>query len=354
MIDLFAGAGGLTAGFHLASPRFRTLRAVEMDLAAAASYHATFSPDYGADVVFPGPIEEWLERDEVPKADVIVGGPPCQGFSTLGKQDAEDSRNVLWRRYADTIVRAEPRYFVIENVAAFRKSPQFGYFADEIENGRLQDYQFDSYELNAADFGAAQARKRTVILGYRRDLGSPGPMTPTAIEHRTVGQALQGVPNHPHGIAYPDDRVFEFAGKTFAGSFTPHELHLGRTYQDRSMERIRVIPVGGGRRDLADLRPDLLPECWKKHTRGTGDVMGRLRSDRPSVTIRTEFNKPEKGRYLHPTEDRVITHYEAALLQGFPETHRFVGSKTAIAKQIGNAVPIPLGRAIAEKLLTVL
>lgn len=79
--------------------------------------------------------------------------------------------------------------------------------------------------------------------------------------------------------------------------------------------------------------------------------MGRLWTSRPSVTIRTEFFKPEKGRYLHPTENRAITHYEAALLQGFPRSHRFVGSRTAIARQIGNAVPIPLGRAIATQLL---
>nr|WP_283793643.1 DNA cytosine methyltransferase [Gulosibacter molinativorax] len=90
--------------------------------------------------------------------------------------------------------------------------------------------------------------------------------------------------------------------------------------------------------------------CWRKHTSGSGDVMGRLHADRPSVTIRTEFFKPEKGRYLHPTENRAITHYEAALLQGFPDNHRFVGSKTAIARQIGNAVPIPLGKAIAQQL----
>lgn len=82
--------------------------------------------------------------------------------------------------------------------------------------------------------------------------------------------------------------------------------------------------------------------------------MGRLHLDRPSVTIRTEFFKPEKGRYLHPTKNRAITHYEAAMLQGFPLNHQFVGSKTAIARQIGNAVPIPLGAAIARQLLTVL
>ncbi|MDZ8275719.1 DNA cytosine methyltransferase [Microbacterium aquimaris] len=78
--------------------------------------------------------------------------------------------------------------------------------------------------------------------------------------------------------------------------------------------------------------------------------MGRLHWNKPSVTIRTEFFKPEKGRYLHPLEDRAITHYEASVLQGFPDNHRFVGTKTEIARQIGNAVPVPLGRAIAEHL----
>jgi DNA (cytosine-5)-methyltransferase 1 len=79
--------------------------------------------------------------------------------------------------------------------------------------------------------------------------------------------------------------------------------------------------------------------------------MGRLHWDKPSVTIRTEFFKPEKGRYLHPEEDRALTHYEAALLQGFPSDYKWVGSKTAIARQIGNAVPIALGRAVARHLL---
>ena len=79
--------------------------------------------------------------------------------------------------------------------------------------------------------------------------------------------------------------------------------------------------------------------------------MGRLHWDRPSVTIRTGFTKPEKGRYLHPSEDRAITHYEAALLQGFPDTHRFIGSRTSIARQIGNAVPVQLGAAVAQRLL---
>lgn len=90
--------------------------------------------------------------------------------------------------------------------------------------------------------------------------------------------------------------------------------------------------------------------AWDLHDTGSGDVMGRLRSGAPAVTVRTEFFKPEKGRYLHPTEDRPITHFEAARLQGFPDDFKWYGSKLEIAKQIGNAVPIPLGRKIAESI----
>lgn len=133
-----------------------------------------------------------------------------------------------------------------------------------------------------------------------------------------------------------------------------------------------MIPAGGNRKDLSqkwftvtergeiqifDTQSPrgvkttvryLSTPSWDDHTTGTGDVMGRLRLGEPSVTIRTEFFKPEKGRYLHPTEPRPITHYEAARIQGFPLDFRWCGSKTDIARQIGNGVPIPLGTAIAS------
>lgn len=346
VLDLFAGAGGLTAGFHAASDRFHPVRAVEMDLAAAASYEATF----GEGIVYAGSIQSWLENEDVPEGiDIIVGGPPCQGFSTLGKQDEEDDRNSLWEQYALTIRRAKPKYFVVENVAAFAKSRQFQNFLDAVEpGGRLADYDFQFDVLNAADYGAPQARKRAVLIGHHRDLEFPGFPEKTHVKaHRTVRQQLAGVDTVPIAVDVPLGREYLFRGKTFAGPFAPHELHLGRNYRRLSLDRFAAIPVGGNRFDLPN---DLLAPCWRKHLTGSADVMGRLHWDRPSVTIRTEFFKPEKGRYLHPVEDRAITHYEAALLQGFPSDHNFVGSKTAIARQIGNAVPIPLGKAIAQQL----
>lgn len=285
------------------------------------------------------------DPSDVPSVDVVVGGPPCQGFSTLGKQDVEDERNRLWHDYAQVIVKAEPRFFVLENVAAFRRSPQFAALRQEtLRGGLLADYDIQDAVINAADYGAPQARRRAIVLGHHRDLPAVGMPEPThAGQHRTVREALASVGCRKIKPDLPD-RETQVDGRRQPGVFTTAELHVGRTYSPTSVARIRSIPTGGNRFDIPDR---LLAPCWRRHKSGSADVMGRLSWDRPSVTIRTEFFKPEKGRHLHPTEHRALTHYEAALLQGFPSTHRWVGPKIAIARQIGNAVPIPLGAAIA-------
>lgn len=345
VLDLFAGAGGLSQGMHEASSRFGVVRAVELDRDAAA----TFALNHGEGVVYQGGIEAWLDEEEVPNVDVVVGGPPCQGFSTLGKQDAEDTRNTLWREYAETIIRAQPKYFVLENVAVFAKSPQFRDLTEATTgpDGILKDYTFDWEVLNAADYGAPQARKRAILIGRHRDMPTIGlPRgTRASSDHVTVQDVFVGIPFDVE--ASLDVRHTEVDGRVHRGAWSSRELHIGRDYADLSLKRFKTIPAGGNRFDLPD---ELLAPCWRKHKSGSGDVMGRLHWDKPSVTIRTEFFKPEKGRYLHPVADRAITHYEAAMLQGFPSDYRFAGSRTAIARQIGNAVPIRLGEAIGRHL----
>jgi DNA (cytosine-5)-methyltransferase 1 len=148
-------------------------------------------------------------------------------------------------------------------------------------------------------------------------------------------------------VDLPVGREHEVFGRKVPGRYTAEELHITRRYEDISKKRFRSIPEGGNRFDLPDL---LKAPCWIKHTTGSGDVMGRLVWDRPSVTIRTEFFKPEKGRYLHPEEHRALTHHEAARLQGFPDTFDWCGPKLEIARQIGNAVPVPLAQALARHL----
>lgn len=343
VLDLFAGAGGLTQGLYAASPRFITERAVEIDPAAAASFEATFGKK-----VFAGSMENWLEEGVVPKVDVVVGGPPCQGFSLLGKRDPNDLRNHLWKTYAETIVQAKPTYFVVENVPAFGKSQQLQDFHEATgPKGILSDYAFRWHVLNAADYGAPQARKRAILIGHHRAAEFPGFPLPTHVgRHVSVRETFSRLPLTPSGMDLPL-RSVRVGSSTMRGPYRTDELHVDREYREMSLQRFRSIPEGGNRFDLPE---HLLAPCWVGHKTGSGDVMGRLRWDRPSVTIRTEFFKPEKGRYLHPSEDRAITHLEAAKLQGFPDDRLWIGSKTAIAKQIGNAVPVALGSAIGRML----
>ena len=345
VLDLFAGAGGLSAG--VTSPGgFRTIAAVELDRAAAATYKL----NHPETEVFQGFIQDWLTQVEVPDVDVVVGGPPCQGFSTLGKQDTEDDRNALWYEYAKTITRARPKWFVVENVAAFMKSEQFDLFRLETESrsGILRDWAFDARVVNAADYGSHQARKRALLIGHRRDVPAPPWPKPTHLDrHQTVRDAIFDLPFEVTTSEWPVQTI-TVDGTTMLGGLSTRQLHIGRRYLKLSMDRFAAIPLEGNRFDLPD---DLKAPCWLKHTSGSGDVMGRLRWDKPSVTIRTEFFKPEKGRYIHPVANRAITHREAAILQGFPSEYLWAGTREQIARQIGNAVPLELGAAVGRAIL---
>ena len=376
IVDLFAGCGGLTQGFHDYTPHgsekspFRTLGAVEFDKAAAATYAANFpSPSGGNEHVFPIDITGWTPGDLGEDVDVILGGPPCQGFSALNRNRADDPRNRLWRDYMNVVGKLNPKLFVIENVDRFLRSPEYQELSAATgRGGELEEYRLEEAHLVAADFGVPQARKRTIVLATHRDLPplhpSGQPLQHPAPTHTKPGQgalwgqepwvnvtSIFGTPDHPLTPLEPDTKDLP-AGHTryfdqeFPGPFRTSQLHIGREPTLISQKRYAHIPLGGNRHDLP---PHLSTESWMNHRSGSGDVMGRLHLDRPSVTIRTEFYKPEKGRYLHPWANRPITHYEAALIQGFPEDYLWCGSKIEIARQIGNAVPVGLARAIAAQ-----
>ncbi|MDH2430316.1 DNA cytosine methyltransferase [Sphaerisporangium sp. TRM90804] len=340
-IDLFAGAGGLAQGFRQSGLGYETVFAVEIDPAAAR----TFKQNFGCPV-YDGPIEEVLDED-YPQAEVIIGGPPCQGFSPLGRDRDDASRaeiNELWQQYLRAVRLVRPKAFVIENVPEFQKSAQFARLLELMETDEeLRAYRFGYGVLNAADYGVPQNRKRGIFVAVRGVDEVPWPPKPT------------------HGPDSPDGRPYVTLHDTIADlpEFPKHteiavddagrqDLHIRRTPTQQSLDRYRAIPPGGNRFDLRRNRPDLEPRCWANKPTGTTDVMGRLWWDRPSVTIRTEFYKPEKGRYLHPVHDRPITHREAARIQSFPDEFVFVGSKIEVARQIGNAVPPLLGEKLAR------
>ncbi len=327
LIDLFSGAGGMTLGFVRAG--FEPVAAVEKEADFAATYAENFGPHVIADDIAKIVDSGGLRT----RADIVIGGPPCQGFSNLTGNRVHDPRRSMWRFFMDVVESSGARAFVIENVPNLLKSAEGGAIlarADEL------GFRTAAGVLSASDFGVPQNRRRTIILGSR--LGPIALPAPTG-ERRTVRQAFAGIPLRPTHDAL---HVQPARGP---------DLHIARNPTPTSLARYRLIPAGGNRFDLQRLAPHLTPDCWKRKTEGGTDLFGRLEWDGPArCTIRCEFYKPEKGRYLHPSEDRPITHWEAARLQTFPDDFRWRGTKIRIAMQIGNAVPPVFGEAIARHL----
>lgn len=338
LIDLFSGAGGMTLGFtdHRFCGGFECVLSVDNNAAAMATHKAA----YAAPGVV-GNIEEWLlTQPEIPQADIVIGGPPCQGFSLLNKQRVGDGRRELWEPYMDVVELCGAKMFVMENVPELLRSHEFKAIE---KRAKKMGFSLIYEVVNAADYGAPQTRKRAIVIGWKKGLVStPTLPVPTHSkikngplpEWRTVREVIANLPD-PVGTAIRDCPP-------------PLNLHFGRTPTQTSLARYRAVPPGGNRFDLQRNAPEITPACWIRKTSGGTDLFGRLWWDRPSVTIRTEFFKPEKGRYLHPEKDRPITHREAARIMGFPDEFPFVGSKVEIARQIGNAVPPPLAGAIAK------
>lgn len=341
IIDLFSGAGGMTLGFvdSRFEGGFECILAVDNDSAAIATHEMFFGG-----VSISGNIENWVKQTKkIPKTDIVIGGPPCQGFSLLNKNREGDERRALWEPYMDIVQASDAKIFVMENVKELLKSSEF---EDICLRAEKLGFKLKAEILNAADYGTPQTRRRAVIVGWKETAGVNPPEFPPRKTHSaptikdglpdwvTVKDVIGDLPN-PIGT-----EIRDVPG--------PLNLHFGRNPTKMSLARYKVVPPGGNRFDLQKNAPELTPACWLRKPSGGTDLFGRLWWNRPSVTIRTEFFKPEKGRYLHPVKHRPITHREAARLMGFPDDFVFFGSKTEIAKQIGNAVPPPLAKAIAK------
>jgi DNA (cytosine-5)-methyltransferase 1 len=315
---------------------FQCVLAVDNDSAALETHRANF----GGHVV-SGNIEHWLKRKpSIPRADVVIGGPPCQGFSLLNKNRDGDERRALWEPYLDVVKLSGARMFVMENVTELLRSAELLLIQ---RRAKKMGFTTQAAILNAADYGAPQTRKRTIVIGWREDTKTP--VFPPVATHASAAMEL-GLPRW----RTVRDVIADLGPPigTEIGSLSPPlNLHFGRNPTPKSIARYKAVPTGGNRFDLQRKARHLTPACWIRKTSGGTDLFGRLWWDRPSVTIRTEFFKPEKGRYLHPSEHRPITHREAARLMGFPDDFVFKGTKTEIAKQIGNAVPPDLAASIA-------
>jgi DNA (cytosine-5)-methyltransferase 1 len=352
IIDLFSGAGGMSLGFSSEfDHEFDHVWANDFNKSAAETYSANLGP------CMPGDIVDLLNsaKIEIPKADIVIGGPPCQGFSLLNKNKAGDPRKQLWRPFFEVVLRSGAEVFVMENVPQLKDSPEHEEILREAES---YGFEVTSEILSASDYGVPQRRHRVFIVGctfadprmvfppkrthYNGSNGvmrslfkTNGDYVDNPVKWRTVRDFIEDLPD-PQGTEIRKDDP-------------PLDLHFGRSPTPLSKKRYRAIPKEGMNRfDLQRKAPELTPACWIRKTSGGTDLFGRLWWDRPAFTIRTEFFKPEKGRYLHPVKHRPITHREAARLQTCPDSFKFCGSKIEIAKQIGNAVPPLLAARVAD------
>ena len=354
LIDAFAGAGGMTLGF---SKRFGHV----FDSVWANDFNnycvETYNTNFGEHCL-SGDIVDILNGSSVkiPEADVVIGGPPCQGFSLLNKNRQSDPRKQLWRPYFEIVERSGAKVFVMENVPQLLGSFEHG---EIIGTAEAMGFKVWGDVLCAADYGVPQTRRRAFIIGCK--LFDPAFMVPPRKTHFKPNNSIKqlSIPFNPNDfLQEPQEwKTVKDAievlpppeGTTIRNVPPPLDLHFGRNPTELSRKRYRAIPNEGMNRfDLQRIVPELTPKCWIRKKSGGTDLFGRLWWDRPAFTIRTEFYKPEKGRYLHPQQHRPITHREAARLQSFPDDFIFKGTKIEIAKQIGNAVPPLLAARVAD------
>lgn len=330
-VDLFCGAGGFTEGLRQSG--FDVLVGVDNWDAALRTYrlnhsHLTLDMDVGS---LKGPGVFDLLGVETGSIDLLVGGPPCQGFSVQRIGRDSDVRNSLVLDFARLIAELRPSLFIMENVPGLRGkrgAELLKAFAAACESG---GYRVDVQTANAAEYGLPQVRRRVFVTGQPMHLPLFHIPEPTlgADNFVSVMEAIGDLPSPPA------DR------SPLAGDV----LHRRTRLSELNQRRIELIPPGGGMEDLPE---DMRVDCHKAGAAHIGHryVYGRLAPDKPSSTITARFDSFTRGRFGHPVEPRNITLREGARLQSFPDSYRFVGTQAEIAAQIGNAVP----PAMAEKM----
>lgn len=317
VFDLFAGAGVFSYAFK--SEGFDIQRAIELESVAAKTYARNVG-----DHVHVGDIKRVRPSGS---CDVLIAGPPCQGFSTLGRQEKNDPRNKMSFEVLKWARSTTPKIVVIENVAAFLDSKIYS----RVERDLMRlGFDVSSQVLNASDYGVPQVRNRSFVIASK--VGMPTIRPAKRKAPFTVREAWEGL------SARPDNE----------------NHHCVRKPTALARDRMRLIPRGGDRRDVMSKRPDLCPDSWWKLKCQVTDVWGRMKWDEPCNTLRTCLLNPSKGRYIHPSQHRVMTIREAARLHTIPDSWKFEGLPYQVARQIGNSVPVNLGRSVARSVFRAL
>ena len=351
-VELFAGAGGLSIGLERAGIHVVIANEIMPDFAA------TLAANHPNTNVIRDDIHKINFHDELKKLglesiDVLSGGPPCQGFSTIGSKNRQDPRNSLFYEYLRAVSETNPKYTIFENVSGFKR--MYGGFAYETLVHELSELGYDTkcQILNAADYGAPQIRYRTIVLGWKRGLKPlefPKPTNGCKFGQRpylTLMEAISDLPPIGAGESsdvYATEPQNDYQ-RRMRGTQTLLLEHNASNYGEKMQEILRTIPEGGSIKDLpARLRP----------RSGYCNTYARLLPNEPSPTITRNFGTPSSSRCVHPYQPRALSTREGARLQGFPDNYKFVGGKQSKNLQIGNAVPPILGEAIATVVIDAL
>ncbi|MCL2017438.1 MAG: DNA cytosine methyltransferase [Alphaproteobacteria bacterium] len=345
LLELFAGVGGLSLGFEQTG-QFNIVGAIELDPVIADSF-AKNNPNTK---VFIGDIckldPKKIAKEFNTKIDIIVGGPPCQGFSTRGPcRGRDDGRNYLFKEFFKYTKFFNPKYFVIENVAAIMGTAD-GYFLNLILNeAEKQGYKVDYDILDARYFGVPQMRRRAIFIGSKKGNAK--------VPKMNMKNKIVSVWDAISDLAYIESGEGEFLSKYKNKPESKYQTelrknsknlynHIATKHSDVAIQRLAMIPPEKGK--------EFLP---KEHlTKSTfGGTWCRLEKNKVSPTIVTRFDTPSNGQNNHPFLNRSITPREAARIQSFPDNFIFHGNKSSVIKQIGNAVPPRLANAIATEIL---
>lgn len=339
-IDLFAGAGGLSLGLGAAG--WESLLAIDNWSDAVGTYqrnlggHAAWESDVA--LVDAKTLAGRLNGDP----DWIVGGPPCQGFSTVGKRQRTDPRNQMFIEFKRLVGLLRPSGFMLENVLGLKDMR----FVDEVAGvfGSL-GYSVSFAVLRSADFGVPQLRRRVIFVGHRDRGYFLGPL-PSHSEgnHVSVWDAIGDLPELGPGQTahtYDKEPFTDFQSAMRAGS-NGIQGHTVSKHPPHLVRAISFIPDGGSRRDIPD---EFQPAS------GFHNSYSRLNSKAPAVAITSNMGKPSASRCIHPFQDRGLTAREGARLQGFPDRFHFTGGVVSQRLQVANAVPPILAAAIGSAVL---
>lgn len=343
VIDLFAGVGGLSLGFEMEG--FDILLANEFDQSIATAY----KENHKSTNVVVGDITSLdlskVFGEYVNKIDVVIGGPPCQGFSQKGKRKTiNDERNFLFKHYVEVVKFVKPKYFVMENVPNLLTAEK-GFFLNEIK-GLFKGYGYSIRYgvLNAADYGVPQNRRRAIIIG--KYLATPPELPLPCKQKVTIWDAISDLAYLESGEGefeqeYRNSPKSDYEKEMRKGSKILYN-HMATKHSALALERLSLIPPNAGK--------EILP---KEHITKSvySGTWSRMKQNDVAVTITTRFDTPSSGKFTHPFLNRAITVREAARLQSFPDTFKFIGSKMSQMKQVGNAVPPLLARKIARVIM---